>query len=143
MSTAMHRRSLCRLSITVALCALLQACGGAAYPREGARSAGQASEPVACDDDATTCERELRAREVELDGVLARLGAEAGPVQQASRAPDCASARDLRDRICELSAAICELAARNAASAELQSRCASAQTGCTQAREDVAGSCGP
>jgi len=54
---------------------------------------------------------------------------------------DCAAARDLRDRICELAAAICELAARSDAAPETKTTCDSSRTSCEQARTRVAAAC--
>ena len=55
--------------------------------------------------------------------------------------PDCPSARDLRDRICELAEAICALAARSDAAPETTASCETARTSCKDARERVAVTC--
>jgi hypothetical protein len=55
--------------------------------------------------------------------------------------PDCASARDLRDRICDLSDAICALAARDGAPPEIMDRCTAARTSCERARSEVSNVC--
>jgi hypothetical protein len=71
---------------------------------------------------------------------------EVGELQGAREAtqsdqPECGSARDLRDRICELAAAICELAARTDAAPETKTMCESSRTSCAQARSRVAAAC--
>jgi hypothetical protein len=55
--------------------------------------------------------------------------------------PDCMSARDLRDRICDLSDAICALAARDGAPHEIMDRCTAARTSCERARSEVSNAC--
>lgn len=54
---------------------------------------------------------------------------------------DCTSARDLRDRICDLSDAICALAARDGAPHEIMDKCTSARTSCEHARTEVSNAC--
>jgi hypothetical protein len=54
---------------------------------------------------------------------------------------DCTSARDLRDRICDLSDAICALAARDGAPHEIMDRCTAARTSCERARSEVSNAC--
>ena len=59
----------------------------------------------------------------------------------AQAGPDCSSARDLRDRICELAEAICALAARSDAAPETIASCETSRTSCKDARERVAAAC--
>jgi hypothetical protein len=110
----------------------LAGCAGGNYPPEGTLSLS----PARCDD-AGDCAREVQAKEVELRALLDRIAAT--PLGTSS--PDCASARELRDRICDLASAICTLAARNPGSGELHGRCSSAEVSCSQARDDVAQGC--
>jgi hypothetical protein len=56
-------------------------------------------------------------------------------------AADCTAARDLRDRICDLSDAICSLAARDGAPHEIMDKCTSARTSCEHARSEVSNAC--
>lgn len=55
--------------------------------------------------------------------------------------PDCTAARELRDRICDLSDAICSLAARDGAPHEIMDRCTTARTSCERARSEVSNAC--
>ncbi|MEM9067947.1 MAG: hypothetical protein AAGE52_05550 [Myxococcota bacterium] len=54
---------------------------------------------------------------------------------------DCESARNLRDRICELSARICGIAEENPADLPTAERCEDGSTRCESASERVASSC--
>ena len=65
----------------------------------------------------------------------------APPTPSSPQPPDCPAARDLRDRICQLSDAICALAAHADAAPETATTCDSARASCDRARTDVARVC--
>lgn len=56
-------------------------------------------------------------------------------------AVDCTSARDLRDRICELSSRICDIASDNPDDQPTAERCADGRARCEGASDRVAQSC--
>ncbi len=56
-------------------------------------------------------------------------------------AVDCTSARDLRDRICDLSSRICEIASDNPDDRPTADRCADGRARCEGASDRVAQSC--
>jgi hypothetical protein len=60
----------------------------------------------------------------------------------AAGAPDCATVKLLRDRICELSARICRIAEESAPNPELAAHCADGKPRCERAKSKVAGPCG-
>jgi hypothetical protein len=57
-------------------------------------------------------------------------------------APDCATVKLLRDRICELAARICRIADESGPSAELSARCADGKPRCDRAKTKATGLCG-
>ena len=57
-------------------------------------------------------------------------------------APDCGTAKVLRDRICELSERICRIAGESAPNPELAAHCADATPRCERAKSKVTGPCG-
>jgi hypothetical protein len=60
-----------------------------------------------------------------------------------SRTPgrDCNAARDLRERICELSEAICALATKEKAEPGLDTKCSAAHASCDRAKSEFARAC--
>lgn len=70
------------------------------------------------------------------------LGEELDQALALGEAVDCGAARDLRDRICDLSERVCRIASRHPEEPEAGERCDDGQIRCDRAKSGVLGRCG-
>lgn len=76
-----------------------------------------------------------------LQGSFDELGDVSRELEEALASPDCGLARDLRDRICDLSSRICAIAEEHPQETEAGDRCEDGRGRCERASRDIEGSC--
>lgn len=78
---------------------------------------------------------------VALQGDFSELMNSSRELEEALATPDCGLARNLRDRICDLSTRICEIADEHPGEVDAGERCEDGRGRCERASRDIDGSC--